>query len=257
MGLYSTHHIIFIVLSIVILAAIVLVFKFALKTDKARDIFIRCMGGALVVSVIINRISLTVWNNTGFGALNLIPNTYCGMTSLLIGLFAAFGKRGMKAFHFLFYVELIGGLAGVFYPNFLDQHPSFFFLPTISGMNHHALGVMLCVILVLGKWFTPSLKLWYVYPLGMSAYTLFGLFLIDPLGMTGSMNVDTPLISGTPLTWWFVLSVGTVLVVIVTFTIDFIKIRRATKKVVEAAINEQAAHAEQTEQTAPPESDNK
>ena len=101
MGLYSTHHILFIVLSIACLAAAVSVFKLALKTDKARDIFIRCLGGLLTVSLIVNRISITVWNNTGLGGLNLIPNTYCGMTSLLLGLFATFGKRAMKVFHFL------------------------------------------------------------------------------------------------------------------------------------------------------------
>ena len=245
MSIYSTEHIIFIVLAFVCLAAAVSVFKLALKTDKARDIFIRCLGGLLAVTVIVNRISLALYNDKGFGALNLIPNTYCGMTSLLLGLFAAFGKRDMKIFHFLVYVEIFGAIAAIFYPNFLGQDPSFFFLPTITGMDHHACGLILCVILILGKWFEPSFKRWYVFPIGLSVYTLFGMFLIDPLGMTGSMNVDEPLIGGTPLTWWFVLFVGTAAVALFTFVYDTVKARLAKNKIGEAA--EQGAVTEQAE----------
>ncbi|MBD5132097.1 MAG: YwaF family protein [Clostridiales bacterium] len=254
MGLYSTHHIIFIVLAFVCLVAAVLVFKLALKTDKAKDIFIRCLGGVLTVSLIMNRISITVWNNTGLGALNLIPQSYCGMTSLLLGLFATFGKKDMKVFHFLVYVEILGGLATIFYPNFLDQGPSFFFMPTITGMNHHACGLILCVILILGKWFEPSFKRWYVFPIGLSIYTLFGLFLIDPLGIPGSMNIDEPLISGTPLKWWFVLIVGTAVVAGFTFVYDLVKARLAKNKNVAAA--EQTATTDTPENTETPETEN-
>ena len=108
MRLYSTYHIIFIVLFSVIFAAAILVFKFALKTDKARDVFIRCIGGLLAISLILNRIAITVWRDQGLGIRALIPNSYCGMTNLLLGLFVAFGKRNMKAFQFLFYFSFLG-----------------------------------------------------------------------------------------------------------------------------------------------------
>ena len=250
MELYSTEHIVFIVLTFVCLAAAILVFRLALKTDRARDIFIRCLGGLLAVSLIINRISLVIWNEKGFGVRNLIPNTYCGMTGLLLGLFAAFGKRDMKAFHFLVYVEIFGAIAAIFFPNFLDQDPSFFYMPTITGMNHHACGLILSVILILGRWFEPSFKRWYVFPIGISIYTLFGLFLIDPLGMTGSMCVDEPFVAGTPLTWWFVLSVGTVAIVALTFAYDTVKARIIKNKKSDAA-DEQSADdvSENTEST--------
>lgn len=233
MGLYSTYHIIFIVLFSVIFAAAILVFKFALKTDKARDVFIRCISGLLAISLILNRIAITVWRDQGLGIRALIPNSYCGMTNLLLGLFVAFGKRNMKAFQFLFYFSFLGGLATVFYPTFLNQDPSFFFPPTITGMNHHALGVLLCVVMILGKWFEPSFKCWYVLPLGICAYTIFGLFLYDVLKIPESMNIDQPIIPGTPMKWWFVLIVGSAIEIAFTFAYDKIKAYLIKKKGVE------------------------
>lgn len=228
MGLYSLHHTLFVVLFAVILAAAVLVYKLALKTDRARDIFIRCLGGALFISLVINRIALTLWNNNGIGVREMIPNTYCGMSSLILGLAVAFGKPNLKIFQFLFYLELFGGLACVFYPTFLLQGPSFFFFPTITGMNHHALGAILCIILAVSGWFKPSLKDWYVFPLGICAYTVFGLFLLDVLHIRHTMIIDEPIIGGTPFKWWFVLLVGTPL--IAAISLGYEKITARVKK---------------------------
>lgn len=249
MGLYSTYHIIFVALFLVIFAALVLVFKLALKTDKARDIFIRCLGGLLAVSLIFNRICITIWRDKGVGALALIPNSYCGMSNLLLGLFVAFGKRNMKAFHFLYYLALFGNLATVFYPTFLNQDPSFFFPPTISGLNHHALGVMLCIIMPMGKWFEPSFKNWYVFPLGICAYTVLGLFLWDVLKIPETMCIDEAIVPGTPLKWWFILLVGSAIEVGFTFAYDKIKAHLQKKKGAQQA--ETAEPAEAVETVAP------
>ena len=252
MRLYSTYHIVFVVLALVILAALILVFKLALKTDKQRDIFIRVLGGVLALSLIWNRIAITIWRDQGLGIRALIPNSYCGMSNLLLGLFVAFGKRNMKAFHFLYYLALFGGIATVFYPTFLKQNPSFFFPPTLSGMNHHALGVMLCIIMPMGKWFEPSFKNWYVFPLGICAYTVFGLFLLDVLKIPESMNVDAPIIPGTPMTWWFVLLVGSAIEVGFTFAYDKIKAHLLKKKGVQAeAVEAVEAPTENTENIEP------
>ncbi len=238
MRLYTSYHLIYVILFLVCLAAAIIVLKFALKTDKARDIYIRCLGGLLAVSLIINRISLTVWNDNGIGIREMIPNTYCGMSSLLLGIFVMAGKPNLKIFHFLFYLELIGGTACVFYPTFLNQHPSFFFFPTITGMNHHACGSILCIVMVVGKWFEPSFKNWYAFPLGIAAYTLFGLFLLDVMNIPETMIIDQPAVPGTPLRWWFILIFGSMVEVAFTFAYDKIKAKRAAKKITGAKTEE-------------------
>ena len=242
MLLYGVHHIVFIVLCAVILAAMIVVFKLVLKTEKSKDLFIRILGVALTLSVVINRISITVFDNLHIGLLALIPNTYCGMSNLLLGIVCAVGRRNMRILHFLVYISLVGGLACVFYPSFLDQGPtpeapSFFFHATITGMNHHALAVMVCIILIIAKWFEPSFKYSYMFPVGMCAYTVFGLFLIDALHIPESMNVDVAVIEGTFLTWWFILIAGSAALALPTFVYDFTKYYLKKK-------NAQKAHTE-------------
>ena len=227
--MYSIPHIIYVVLFFAILAAVLLVLKYALKTERSRDIFIRSLGGLLAVSLIINRISLTIWDEHGIGAREMIPNTYCGMTSLLLGLCVLFGKPNMKIFHFFVYIELIGGVACIFYPTFINQGPSFFFFPTITGMNHHALGAILCIALMATKRFEPCFKYWYIFPLGICAYTIFGLFLIDALKIFHTMNIDEPVVPGTPLNWWFILIGSVPVSAAVTFCYEKIKNRRVLR----------------------------
>lgn len=223
-GLYGVNHIIFLAGFVLLLTVTVLVICFALKTQKQKDVFVRILGALLAISLVINRISLALWNAQKIGWLELIPNTYCGMTSLLLGLFALFGKPHHKAFDFLFYVELFGGVACLVYSNFLLQgpkpHPTFWFFPTFTGMLHHALGVILCVSLVLCKWFSPSLKRWYIFPIGMGVYTLFGLFLLDVLHIRHTMQIDDPLLPHTPLKWWLVIPIATAIETLVSFVTE-------------------------------------
>lgn len=228
--LYGPEHIIFLVCCLVVFAAVIVVAVLVCKTEKRKTILIKSVAAVLLVTIVANRISLAVWNNNGIGALELLPNTYCGMTSLLLAIFVLIGKPHDKVYDFFLYVEIIGGLATLFYSNFLDQGPTFMFFPTITGMVHHAIGILLCILLCLCGWFAPSLKRWKIFPIGMSAYTLYGLFLLDVLKIPHTMQIDDPMIPGTPLKWWFVLTVGTALVAGFSFIFEFVKKRIVAKK---------------------------
>ena len=233
MGLYSVYHIIYIAIYVVLIALSILACKFLFKTDKSRGIYMRVLGGLLFASLIVNRISLTVWDNNAIGIREMIPNTYCGMSSLLLGIVLMTGKRDIAVYHFLWWLELVGGIACVFYPTFINQGPSFFFLTTITGLNHHALGTLICIKMVYTKWNKPSFKYWYAFPIGIAAYTLFGLFLIDVLKIFHTMIIDEPAVPKTPLKWWFILIFGSAAVAVITFGIDKIKYaleKRAIKK---------------------------
>ena len=236
--LYGTEHIVYIVLFFVALAAAVLVTKFALKTGKSKTVFLKCVAGVVFVAILANRISLAVWHDN---AVWLLPNSYCGMTSLLLSVFVLFGKPHNRTFDFFFWMESIGGIACVFYPYFIGQGPTVSFVPTFSGLIHHAVGFILCVLLVMCKWFSPSLKMWKAFPIGMCAYTVYGLFLLDVCGMTEAMQIDAPIIAGTPLKWWFILIVGTALVIAVLFCIEKIRKIIAKKSAAPAPTQEVAA----------------
>lgn len=225
--LYGRDHLIYLALCVVVFAAVILVTQLIAKTEKQKTIVIKSVAGALLFMIVFNRISLAVWKEN---ALELLPNTYCGMTSLLLALFALFGKPNNKAFHFFIYVEIVGGVATTFYSNFLNQGPSFWFVPTLTGMAHHALGLLLCVLLIICRWFTPALSQWKMYPIGVSVYTLYGLFLLDVLGIPATMHIDSPILPNTPLYWWFVLIVGSAGMFVGLFIFELIKKRVTSRK---------------------------
>ncbi len=226
MGLYKKDHLIFLAVFFVVLASCILILTLGLKTKKQKDIFVKVLGASLLGWIILNRISLAIWKHN---ALELIPNTYCGMSSLLLGLFTTFGKPNLKIFSFLFYVEIFGGIATLFYSNFLLQGPSFWFFPTFSGMAHHAVGVIVCIILCMCGWFEPSVKRIHYFAIGMCSYTIFGLFLLDALHIPETMHIDSPIIPGTPIKWWFLTLFGTIAVAIVSYIYQLIKTKNCAK----------------------------
>lgn len=228
--LYGPEHIIYLVCCACVFAAVITVAVLVCKTDKQKKILIRSVAGALLATIIANRISLAVWDNNGIGALELLPNTYCGMTSLALAVAVLIGKPHDKSYDFFLYVEIVGGLATMFYSNFLDQGPTFMFFPTITGMMHHSIGVLLCILLCVCGWFTPSLARWKMYPIGMSIYTIYGLFLLDVLKIPYTMQIDTPIIPHTPLKWWFILIVGSALVFVFELVFELVKKRLALKR---------------------------
>ena len=210
--LYGTEHIVYIVLFFVVATAVVLVTQFALKTDKSKTVMIKSVAGVLLVMTLYNRIALSV----------------CVLL----------GKPKNRMYDFLFWLESVGGIACVFYPYFLGQGDSIFFSPTISGLLHHSFGFILCVLLVQCKWFSPSLKQWKMFPIGMCAYTVYGLFLLDVCKMPEAMQIDAPLVAGTPLKWWFVILVGSAILFAYLFCLEKFRKRKTKKAKVQEAKEE-------------------
>lgn len=216
---YGWQHLTFLAIIIVVFVATILLIKFFAKTEKQKTIAIKVIAGSLLVAVLINRISLAVRYHSFW---NFFPDTYCGMTSLVLALVVLFGKANNKAYHFLWYMGLIGGLATMFAPDFLGQNESFLYLPTISGMIHHSLLLLLIFVMCQIGWFRPSLKMWRYFPIGLSIYTLIGLFEMDVFGWDNAMVVAKPLVSGTFLTWWVVLLGGSAVLFVFLILYEFL-----------------------------------
>lgn len=226
-SLYGFEHLTYLAIYIIIFVATILLTKFFIKTEKQKTILLKTVAGLLLIAVLMNRISIIFKNDR---ITSFIPDTYCGLTSMLLSLFVLFGKPNLKAYHCLWYLGIVGGLGTMLYPDFIGQDSSFFYIPTISGLLHHSILFLLSVLLIQTKWFTPSLKNWKYFPIGFGCYVLYGLFLMDVLNLNSAMSIKTPLIEGTPLKWWFMLIVGTILVVCFEFVVDLIKNKKAKSK---------------------------
>ena len=58
----------------------------------------------------------------------IIPDSYCGMTSLVLALAVLFGKKDNNVYHFVWLLGLFGGISTVIYATFVSQNSSFFYI---------------------------------------------------------------------------------------------------------------------------------
>ena len=156
----------------------------------------------LLVFIIMNRLS-QVFRYENVRWEQIIPDSYCGMTSFALALAVLFGKKDNDFLHFLWPLGIFGGIATVVYPTFIGQGPTVFYLPTISGLLHHSACATLSIALLLFNWLHITYKKWYCTLFGFTSYLTVGAFLIGCMGVEDAFHIYTPLIDGTPLTTWF------------------------------------------------------
>ena len=98
--LYGIEHFAYIGITAA-LAAVGLIFakKFA-KTQKAQSVVLKSLALALFVAILTNRLS-QVFRYETTRWVEIIPESYCGLTSLVLALAVLFGKRDNNAYHFL------------------------------------------------------------------------------------------------------------------------------------------------------------
>ena len=131
----------------------------------------------LLIWIIINRLS-QVYRYDDVRWEQLIPDSFCGMTSLVLALAVLFGKKDNPVYHFVWALGLVGASVTIFNPTFLDQGPSIFYLPTISGLLHHSLALVMVAALLLFGQIHITYKKWYCVVLGFTCYMTVGAFLM-------------------------------------------------------------------------------
>ena len=199
--LYGWQHITYIVVCMVVIVTALVLAKKYLKSEKSQTIFVRCVGALLLVAIVTNRFSIAL-KTTPAEWTYLLPDSLCGMSSLVLALATLFGKKDNHVFHFVWLISLIGGTAVTFYSNFIGQAPSFLYLPTISGFLHHTLEAATVVVLFLFGWLHPTFKKWYCVLFGMISYIAMGAFFITVLGYHDAFDLINPVLPGTPFTAW-------------------------------------------------------
>ena len=125
--LYKMPHIIYIILNIIILIiTIILCGKGFLKR---KQLIIKIAGIILFVLVIINRFSITIYDNViaskDASWWELLPNSICGLSSLLLALAIIFGKEDNWVLNSVSYLGFFGSVIVIFYPDFLITQPFF------------------------------------------------------------------------------------------------------------------------------------
>lgn len=222
MKIWGWEHIVYLVVFFTLSTiGIVCAKKFA-KTEKSQRIIIKFVGVALFLSILASRLSITFCGSNPKWH-HMLPNQFCGMSSLVLSLAVIFGKKNNNVYHFVWFLALLGGILTMAYPDFLPQDPSFFYPPTITGMLHHSLSVVMVVILLVFNQIEITYKKWYCTLFGFTSYLTFGAFLIGELGYGDAFHIRTPILSGTPLTVWVMAPIYIVLYGIVVLIVELVR----------------------------------
>lgn len=198
---YGVEHILYMVItSIVAVACWILCLKFA-KTEKSKDIIIRTIGLLLFVAIMTNRLSQVF----RYGTVRwycIIPDSFCGMTSLVLSLGMLLGKKDNAVLHFSWLLGIFGGISTVVYPTFVSQDASFFYIPTISGLAHHSFAAFAVIMLFTFGYIDITYKKWHYVMFGLTSYITVGAFLMAVFPIDDAFHIVEPLLEGTPLTAW-------------------------------------------------------
>ena len=199
--LFGIEHILYIIISTVVASTALLLGKKYAVSERSQRIFLKALALLLLAAITANRLSQVF----RYGTVRwycIIPDSFCGMTSLVLALAVLFGRKDNCVLHFVWLLGLFGGISTVIYATFLDQNVSFFYLPTISGLLHHSFSATLAVALLMLRQIRITYKKWHYTFFGFTAYLTLGAFLMHTFNLSDAFHIAEPLIPGTPLTAW-------------------------------------------------------
>ena len=226
--LFGLEHIIYIVVSTIIGVITLLCASRYIKKDKNQTIFLKSLAFLLFISIITNRLS-QVFRYDDVRWYCIIPDSFCGMTSLVLSLGVMFGKKDNAILHFVWLLGIFGGISTVIYATFVGQGDSIFYLPTISGLVHHSFSAILVVALFMFKYINVTYKKWYYTLFGFTCYLTVGAFLMQTFEMSDAFHIAEPLLPGTPLTAWVMAPMYAFAYAVILFAFEIVRKRKKIK----------------------------
>lgn len=199
--LFGIEHILYLIISTAIASVALLLAKRYAKDEKSQKVFLNALAVLLFIAIMTNRLSQVFRYDTVRWYL-IIPDSFCGMTSLVLALAVLFGKRDNNVLHFVWLLGIFGGVSSSIYASYVGQGATIFYLPTISGLLHHSISATLVVALLMFKQIDITYKKWYCTLFGFTSYLTLGAFMMQAFDMNDAFHIAEPLIEGTFLTAW-------------------------------------------------------
>lgn len=224
--IFGLEHSIYVAISVVLAVIVCLCAKFFIKTEKAKSIFMRCAGAVLFAVIFANRLAL-VFEYDKPNWLKLITDSFCSTSSYVLSLTLIFGKKDNCVLHFIWLIALAGGVITTFMPNFIGQHPSFLYPPTILGLMHHTISAIIVIAMLQLKYINITYKKWYCTLCGFLCYFGYGAFLLTALGFGNPFYMTAPAMDGTPLTAWVIAPIYIVVYSVILLIVELVRKRRS------------------------------
>jgi hypothetical protein len=228
LNVFGSIHLIYLAITLSLSVLGLYLAKRYAKTERSQEIVLKSIAALLLIWILINRLSqvyrygLVRWEQ-------IIPDSFCGMTSLVLSLAVLFGKKDNSVYHFVWALGLVGAVTTVFYPTFLDQGPSVFYLPTISGLLHHSITLVMVVALLLFNQIHITYRKWYCTFFGFTCYLTLGAFQMAVFGFSDSFHIAEPMIEGTFLTAWGIAPIYAAGYSLILLVVELVRKRREKK----------------------------
>ena len=101
---FGIEHFLYMGITAALAAGGLLLAKKHLKGDRAKTVFMKSLALCLLISIVMNRLS-QVFRYGQVRWEQIIPDSYCGMTSLVLSLAVLFGKKDNNCLHFITYLS--------------------------------------------------------------------------------------------------------------------------------------------------------
>ena len=213
--------------AVVIVLTIIGIFlsKKYIKTEKSKIKLLKILALVLLITILTNRISICLKHDP-VSFTYLIPDSFCGMSSLVLALAVLLGKKDNPVLHFVWFISLLGGLITFVYPDFIGQNPSIFYIPTISGLLHHSLSIVLNIFIFMYGYIKVTYKKWYCTLFGFTTYFTIGAFQMSVFGFSDAFHIVEPMLSGTNLTAWVVAPIYIIGYSVIILIIELVRKRK-------------------------------
>lgn len=229
LSVFGSVHLIYLTITLPLSFVVLFLTKRFARTEKSQKIVLKSIAAMLLFWISINRLS-QVYRYGEARWEQIIPDSFCGMTSLVLSLSVLLGKKDNPVYHFVWALGLVGAAITVFNPTFLSQGATIFYLPTISGLLHHSLALVMVIALLLLEQIHITYKKWYCTLFGFTAYLTVGAFQMSVFHLPDAFHIAEPILSGTSLTAWVMAPIYAVGYGLVLLSIELIRKRKQRKK---------------------------
>lgn len=225
---FGKEHLIYVAVSLIVAFLACFLSKCYAKTEKAKNLVIKLAGAILFAIILTNRLALVFEYDTPNWK-KLITDSLCSTSSYVLSITLMVGKKNNNVLHFIWLVALAGGAITTFYPNFIGQHPSFMYPPTILGMMHHTWSAIVVILMFMHGYLQLTYKKWYCTPIGFMAYLSFGAFLMCVLDYSNPFYMTGPALEGTPFTVWVIAPIYIAVYALILGITEFVRYKRRGK----------------------------
>lgn len=224
--LFDTQHILYLVLSTVVIAGLLTLFAFTIKSEKGKGITLKIIA---LLTIFFHYLSLYYkFLTTGKAYVDdtlLFPIFPCNLAMWLL-LIVAFLDKKSKVFRvlaeFLFYFGIIGSIFGNVFNVYYKAHPTLTDIGTIKSLVSHSLLMLGSLYLLVGGFIKIRVRnvisgLWGLFIVFMDACLVIILYSAFGRKVPNVMGIIEPYFENLPwLSSYLIGLVGVVLVFIFT-----------------------------------------